>query len=73
MARNFKDTRTDNNECSSVVFFKGSTSYHTKRYLKDYIGLSAKQIEDILNQPSRWCMVNKFPMYVLTENKVYLL
>lgn len=73
LARNSKDTRIDNNEASDVVFFKGATSYHTKRYLKDYIGLENKKIDAIMAEPSRWCMISKYPAYVLTENKCYLL
>jgi hypothetical protein len=73
LARANAQTRVDNNECTSVVIFRGSTSYHSKRYLRDYIGLEPKKIDQIMNEPSRWCMISKFPAYVLTENKCYLL
>lgn len=74
MARNNKCTRTDNNESSAFVLFKGGNSYHNKRYLKEYIGLDSKGIQRILDLPSRWVYINKtFPMYVVSESECYLL
>jgi hypothetical protein len=74
LSMNYKITRKDINECSSYIFFKNGNTYHTRRYLKDYIGLSAKVIERLLNLPSRWVLVNKnYPQYAISETECLLL
>lgn len=73
LAMNHKDTKITNNESTAFVFFKGGNVYHTKRYLKEYMGIGPKKIQELLDQPSRWVYINKFPMYCLTENKCFLL
>lgn len=67
-------TKQDNNESTDTVLFKHGNSHHNRRMLKEYIGLDNKTIEKILAAPSRWMWVHKHcPMYVLTENEVFLL
>ncbi len=72
---NYKHTRTLLNEATAVTFFPQSGStYHIKRFLKEYCGLEEKQIRRILMLPSRWVTIGKlYPMYVLYEKGCYLL
>lgn len=74
LSMNYKITRKDINECSSYVFFKNGNTYHTKRYLKEYVGLEPKVIDRLLNLPSRWVLINKnYPMYAISETECILL
>ncbi len=72
---NYKTTRTLLNESTSVTFFpKSGSSYHIKRFLREYCGLSSKKIIEILNLPSRWVTVSKiYPMFILYETGIELL
>jgi predicted AAA+ superfamily ATPase len=72
---NYKHTRTLLNEATSVTFFtKSGSSYHTKRFLKEYCGLGVADIQKILSLPSRWVTIFKhFPMMVLYSSGCYLL
>ncbi len=71
----YKKTRTLLNEATSVTFFPQSgSSYHIKRFLKEYCGLDQKMIKTILVLPSRWVTVYKtYPMYILYEKGCFLL
>jgi hypothetical protein len=72
---NYKQTRTLLNESTSVTFFPQSgSSYHIKRFLREYCGLDKPQIKKILGLPSRWITISKtFPMYVLYSTGCFLL
>lgn len=69
-------TRTMMNEMSSLVIFpKGGGSVYQQKYcLKNYLGLSNDQINDILGtSDSRWVLISKnYPQYVLTQKKIYM-
>lgn len=69
-----KDTRTILNEAHSLtVFPKSGSAYGIKYVLKNYIGLSNDQIEEILSLPSRWVTIGKnYPQYVFYEKGAYL-
>src|SRR5271170_322119 len=71
---NYNETRTTLNEVNSITFFPKSGSSHGIQYmLKNYVGLSAKQIQKIFTLPSRWITVYKHcPMYVVSEKQIYL-
>jgi hypothetical protein len=71
----YKKTRTLLNEASSVTFFpRSGSTYHIQRFLKIYCGLNNRQIDRILNLPSRWVTINKTaPMWVLYSQGCYLL
>ena len=71
----YKKTRQILNEATNIIIFPKSTGvYGIRRGLKYYVGLDNKQIETIIEEPSRWVNIKKrFPMYVMTENKVYSL
>ena len=75
MLMNYRKTREKLNECSRVVIFPhGGSTYHIKRYLKEYAGLSKNQIQKALNVPSRWlCVSNDYPKYILYDSGMYLL
>ena len=75
MLTDYKHTRTVLNEVNSITFFPKSGSSHSIQYmLKTYVGLSAKQIQNIFKLPSRWITVYKhYPMYVVYEKGIYLL
>lgn len=72
---NYSKTRVLLNEATSCTFFPGSgSSYHIKRFLKEYAGLDKKQIQRILNLPSRWVTLHKsYPQYIIYQQGVYLL
>lgn len=72
---NYTSTRRLLNESTAVVFFpKCGSTYHIKRFLKQYAGLDKSQIKRILNLPSRWVALYKtYPMYVMYEKGIYLL
>lgn len=69
-----KDTRVILNECHSLCIFpKCGSTYQIIYALKTYFGLNKKQIEKILNLPSRWVMLNKsYPQYVLYDKGCYI-
>ena len=62
-------------ELNYLVFFNGATgATHVSRYLKNFLGLDAKQIQKITKQSSRWTLVSKSaPRYVLTEHRAFML
>lgn len=74
LSMNYKSTRKDLNELSAMVLFKNGTQYHIQRYFKQYLGLDKNQSQRILNTKSRWILIStQFPMYVLTENEIFLI
>ena len=73
MCNKGNETRTVINEAFLVTLFLGSgSSYNT--YLKNYMGLSNKQIKKLYQMKSRWITVYKrYPNVVFTENQIILL
>jgi hypothetical protein len=69
------ETKTDLSESDGyVVFPHGSSTYHLKRQLKEYAGLSPKQIAKIMRLPTRWVYIKKtYPQYVVSQYGCYLL
>ena len=72
---NYKDTRIILNECNAItIFCRSGSTYGIKYLLKKYIGLDKKQIQKLINLPSRWVTIYKFhPQYVIYEKGVYIL
>lgn len=72
---NYKDTRVILNECSSITFFpRGGSAQQIRYTLKNYYGLSTKQIEHILKLKSRWVTLFRgYPQVVLYSKGIYLL
>jgi Cdc6-like AAA superfamily ATPase len=70
-----KIARTILNEMQNITVFPKSGSVQQIGYvLKQYLGLSKKQIEDITKLDSRWITIHKnYPMYVVYAHGVYLL
>lgn len=70
-----KFSRTVHNELQTFTFFPKSGSLYQIRYnLKNYWGLSNKQIDEIANLPSRWVtMIKSYPVTVMYEHGVYIL
>lgn len=70
-----KLARTICNEMQHLtVFPKSGSSQQIKYCLKQYYGLDNKQIDQILNLPSRWVTISKnYPMCVLHEKGVFLI
>lgn len=70
-----KVARTIMNEMQSLTVFPKSGSVQQIRYcLKQYFGLNNKQIDEIINLPSRWVTVYKnYPMCVLYDKGAYIL
>lgn len=75
MMMNGASTRHKIAEAGRTVFFPSSGStYHIKRYLQVYCGLSKEQIMNILNIQSRWvCISNTYPQYLLWDRGALLL
>lgn len=69
-----KIARTILNELQYITVFPRSGSAQQITYaLKTYFGLTKKQIETILQLPSRWVTISKsYPMYVIYEKGCYL-
>jgi hypothetical protein len=72
---NYASTRRLLNEATSVTFFPSAGStFHIKRFLQHYGGLSKSQIDRILSLPSRWIVLYKtFPMLILYSKGCYML
>lgn len=70
-----KMARTMMNELQSLTVFPKSGSSQQIRYaLKTYFGLNNKQIDEILELPSRWVTIFKtYPQTVLYESGAYIL
>lgn len=70
-----KNTRTILNEAQQITFFpKGGNSYSIKYLLKNYLGLNKKQIDSILQIPSRWITICKnYPQCVIDQNGCFTL
>ena len=70
-----KIARTIMNELQSLTVFPKSGSAQQIRYvLKTYFGLSAQQINDMLQIHTRWLTISKkYPMYVIYERGCYIL
>jgi len=71
---NYKATKILLQEATKVVVFpKSGSTYHIKRFLKEYCGMNQKQIERVIQLPSRWVLVSKtYPQYILYRDGVYL-
>lgn len=71
---NYKATKILLQEATKVVVFpKSGSTYHIKRFLKEYCGMKKDDICKLLYLPSRWVMVSKtYPMYVLYKDGAYL-
>lgn len=67
--------RTVMNELHTMTIFPRSGSTQQITYsLKTYFGLSKKQIDEILQLPSRWVLVSKsYPQFVVFEKGCYTL
>lgn len=67
--------RTVMNEMQTFTFFpKSGSAYQVKYCLKNYFGMSNKQIEEILGLPSRWVTILKgYPQCVMYQHGAYLL
>lgn len=62
------------NEMSAFTFFpKAGGFYQIKYCLKNYFGLSKKQIEHVMKLPSRWVTIFKsYPQVVLHQHGAYV-
>jgi hypothetical protein len=63
------------NELHSLICFpKSGSSQQIDYVLKKYFGQKQKQVQEILDLPSRWVQINrKYPQYVIHEKGAYLL
>lgn len=66
--------RTILNEMTTFTFFcKSGSIYQIKYTLKNYLGMNPKQIQRILDLPSRWVTVLKnYPQCILYQHGAYL-
>lgn len=72
---NYKSTKILLQEATKVVVFpRSGSTYHIKRFLKEYCGMKADDIQRVLNLPSRWVLVNKtYPQYIMYRDGAYLI
>lgn len=75
MACNYQKTRILLNECHKFIIFpQSSGKKQSKNMFVNYGGVSTKKFNDIIKEPSRWCMIsNTYPNYLVYDNKVELL
>jgi chromosomal replication initiation ATPase DnaA len=56
-----------------VIFPYSGMRYQYTQFLKQYVGLDPKKINDILNLKSRWlCIFKDCPRTFMTENKIWI-
>ena len=72
---NYHSTKNILNECSKIIMFpNGGNKYQYRKYLKTYVGMGNKEIEDIMKIKDRSVVINKnYPMYLQTKNQLKLL
>lgn len=70
-----KMARTVLNEMQNLTVFPKSGSSHQIAYcLRTYFGLTKKQIDQIIQLPTRWVTISKtYPMFVIYEKGAYML
>jgi len=75
LVMNNRITRIPITESQFFIYFPGGgLTYQVNRYLKNYCGLSNKQIENINAIPSRWiCLHKNYPMYIIAKDSAYIL
>ena len=75
LATNYKMSRITLNESNLMVFFPKSGSTQQIMYvLKGYCGLGKKDIEKIMNLPSRWvCLSRRYPMFCVYDKGAFLI
>lgn len=75
LINNSKQTRIIMQELNKIVLFPGNgASYFTRYYLKNYAGLDKRQIQRMLNVPSRWVMLHMHtPRYIMFQTGGYML
>lgn len=73
-SNNKRDCRTTMNESHTITIFpKAGNTYGINYALKNYLGFSKKQIDKIMNLPSRSVTIGKtYPNYVLYDKGVYI-
>ena len=71
---NSNKTKVIINECNKVVLFTNTLSnYACTYFLKNYIGYSKNQINQVLKTKSRYCIINKSePKYQMFEHDIFL-
>lgn len=72
---NYQQTRRILNEMTSLTIFMQGSSYHQVSYaLRNYFGISAKEVDKLRNLPSRWVTVFKnYPQCVLYERGAFII
>lgn len=75
LTTDYKATRKILNECTSITLFPKYSSYRPIEYvLKEYFGMRPKQIEKLMQLPSRWITLYKnFPNVVMYKKGAYIL
>lgn len=69
-----KTKRTLNEATAICLFPRSGTTELIKKFLKDKLGFSKKQIKKMLNLKSRWvCIYKTAPMYIISEREIYIL
>jgi len=63
------------NEINKLVFFKGVNVYQLTYVIKNYFGYPVKFIQQLLNfDPlSRFTCINKYPAYIVSKHKCYII
>lgn len=70
-------TKVANNDCRFIVTFPSSNRGHVRKYLKDEIGLTRKQLNRLMkisNQEGRYLIIHKFtPNAIATTESIFKL
>ena len=58
-------------ESNFFQFFPGGCCYSTRRYLREYLGLPSKKIDEIMNERSRVITIHTHhPRFIVTKDKI---
>lgn len=74
LGSDYKRSRVVLSEMHSCVVYPSSGSFQQIKYiLQHYMGMDNKQIQRIKGLKSRWALISRnYPIYVLSENEVFL-
>jgi hypothetical protein len=75
MIQNYHKTREAIPESTAIILFPDrGTSYHTKKFLKEHLGMDKESIEKVINIKSKWAMIyKKSPLTLVTEDEILIL
>jgi hypothetical protein len=72
LTTNYNETRMILNECNKIIIFpRSGNDYAIRRMLNKYLGFPNKNVDMLLDLPSRWVMIYKgYPNYLIYKNGI---